>query len=29
MENTFFMLGGGGSGVEKMYVVLNSFCGVA
>lgn len=29
MENTFFILGGGGSGVEKVYVVLNSYCEVA
>lgn len=29
MENTSFVLGGGGSGVEKVYVVLNSHYGVA
>lgn len=29
MENTFFILCGGGSGVKKMDVVLNSYCGVA
>lgn len=30
MENIFLILGGGGgSGVEKMYVTFNSYCGVA
>lgn len=29
MENTSFVLGGGGSGVEKVYVVFNSHYGVA